>query len=291
MKGRAGPGAAGEARRPPWRRQRFGQHFLVDGGALRDIADLVSPEPGDLVLEVGPGRGALTAPLLERLGRLTAVEIDRDLAAFLRRRFDPQALRLIEGDVLDLDLAALVAADGLQALFAVGNLPYNITAPVLFRLRSQAGLVRRAVLTLQKEVAERLVAPAGTRTYSQLTVLLGQCATVAICRQIPRTAFRPSPKVDSAVVDLRFAPGRVPVVDLRTFEVVVKAAFAHRRKMLRNALQALPHGRNGGPIPAAVLEGLAERATVDLSQRAEDLSVEQYAGLTRELMALAESAR
>lgn len=281
---------SGAGLRRPRPRKRFAQHFLVDGGALRAIAELVEPEPGDLVLEVGPGRGALTGPLLERLGRLTAVEIDRDLVALLRERFDPQALHLIEGDVLGLDLKALVAAAGQQTLFAVGNLPYNITAPFLFRLRAHAGLVRRAVLTLQQEVAERLVAPAGTRAYGQLTVLLGQCAAIAIRRRIPRTAFRPRPRVDAAVVEVSFAPGRVPVAHLPTFEAVVKSAFSQRRKMLRNALQTLPGAGGKGGLAPAALVALAARAEVDLTQRAEDLSVAQYARFTGELVAAAAAA-
>ena len=262
-------------------RKRFGQHFLVDAEARTAIADLVRPEPGDLVLEIGPGRGALTVPLLERLDRLVAVEIDRRLAGRLRARYPDPPLRLIEGDVLRLDLAALPGEEGRRSLFVVGNLPYDITAPVLFRLREHAGTVRRAVLTLQKEVAERLVASPGSRRYGRLTVMLSQCARVYLARQIPPSAFRPVPRVDSAVVDIHFVPGRVAVPDLRPFEVLVKAAFAQRRKMLRNALRALPApGPQGGPIGAEVLASLADRAGIDLTRRAEELTVEDYVRLT-----------
>lgn len=262
-------------------RKRFGQHFLIDAGAREAIADLVRPEPGDLVLEIGPGRGELTVPLLERLDRLVAVEIDRRLASRLRDRHADPPLRLIEGDVLRLDLAALPGEEGRRTLFVVGNLPYDITAPLLFRLREHAGAVRRAVLTLQKEVAERLVASPGSRRYGRLTVMLGQCAKIDLVRRIPPTAFRPVPRVDSAVVDIRFVPGRVAVIDLGRFEQLVKAAFAQRRKMLRNALLALPApGPQGGPIRAGDLAALADRAGIDLTRRAEDLAVEEFARLT-----------
>lgn len=263
-------------------RKRFGQHFLIDAGARAAIADLVRPDPGDLVVEIGPGRGALTVPLLERLERLVAVEIDRRLAARLRARYPDPPLRLIEGDVLRLDLAALPCEEGRRNLFVVGNLPYDITAPVLFRLREHAGTVRRAVLTLQKEVAERLVASPGSRRYGRLTVMLSQCARVDLARQIPPTAFRPVPRVDSAVVDIHFLPGRVAVVDLRRFEQLVKTAFAQRRKMLRNALRSLPAaGPREGPIEPEALGALADQAGIDLTRRAEDLAVEEYARLTR----------
>ena len=271
--------SAGTGFRP---RKRFGQHFLIDAHARAAIADLVRPEPGDLVLEIGPGRGALTVPLLERLDRLVAVEIDRRLAGHLRARYSDPPLRLIEGDVLRLDLEALPRQEARRNLFVVGNLPYDITAPVLFRLREHAGTVRRAVLTLQREVAQRLVASPGSRRYGQLTVMLSQCARIDLALEIPPTAFRPVPKVESAVVDIHFVPGRVAVVDMRRFEQMVKAAFAQRRKMLRNALMALPApGPQGGPIRSEVLAALADQARIDLTRRAEDLAVEEYARLTR----------
>ena len=261
----------------PRPRKRFGQHFLVDGGVLQDIAERVAPTPEDLVLEIGPGRGALTAPLRQRLERFVAIEIDRDLCAHLRERFPEPEVRVIEGDVLHLDLRQLLEEEQRSTLHVVANLPYNITAPVLFRLRDHADVVRRAVLTLQKEVAERLVAQPGCRSYSQLTVFLGQCARISIARLIPSTAFKPRPKVDSAVIDVEFQPGRVPVDDLRLFETVVKAAFSQRRKMLRNALKSLPAPDGTGTVTTVDLERLADEADIDLTQRAEDLSIGQFA--------------
>ena len=271
---------------PPRARKRFGQHFLADAEALAHIADLVRPAPGDLVLEVGPGRGALTGPLLDRLEHLVAIEIDRDLIAYLRERFSPPTLQLIEGDILDLDIQRLLSEAARQTLFVVGNLPYNITAPVLFRLRDHAHLVSRAVLTLQKEVAQRLVASAGTRQYSQLTVLLTQCARMQIRRQIPSTSFRPQPKVDSAVVDVHFEPCRVDVGELRRFEQIVRSAFGQRRKMLRNALLALPSPDGDGSIDRETLSRLAAEAGIDLTRRAEELTVQEFARLSHEFIAL-----
>lgn len=261
----------------PRPRKRFGQHFLIDSSVLQDIAARVTPEPGDLVLEIGPGRGALTVPLRERVDRLVAIEIDRDLCAHLRDRFPEPGMRIIEGDVLQLDLPGLLREEQRSTLQVVANLPYNITAPVLFRLREHAGLVRRAVLTLQKEVAERLVATPGTKAYSQITVLLGQCARISIARMIPSTAFRPQPKVDSAVIEVEFQPGRIPVDDLRRFQIVVKTAFSQRRKMLRNVLRALPAPDGRGTIANEDLERFAGAADIDLTQRAEDLSIGQFA--------------
>lgn len=269
-----------ERRRPdglPRPRKRFGQHFLIDGSVLQDIAARVTPGPEDLVLEIGPGRGALSAPLRQRLDRLVAVEIDRDLCAHLRERFPEPGMRIIEGDVLQLDLPQLLAEEKRSTLLVVANLPYNITAPVLFRLREHAGIVRRAVLTLQKEVAERLVASPGTKAYSQITVLLSQCARISMVRKIPNTAFRPQPKVDSAVIEVEFQPGRIPVQDLRCFQTVVKTAFSQRRKMLRNTLRSLPAPDGDGTLQIAALERLAGEADIDLTLRAEDLSVGQFA--------------
>ena len=270
---------SGHQQRPgslPRPRKRFGQHFLIDGSVLQDIATRVTPEPADLVLEIGPGRGALTVPLRHRVDRLVAVEVDRDLCAHLRERFPEPGTRIIEGDVLQLDLPQLLQEENRSALLVVANLPYNITAPVLFRLREHAGIVRRAVLTLQKEVAERLVATPGTKAYSQITVLLGQCARISIARMIPSTAFKPRPKVDSAVIEVEFQPDRIPVEDLRRFQMVVKTAFSQRRKMLRKVLRSLP-APEGGTLTVEALEEFASEAEIDLTQRAEDLSIGQFA--------------
>lgn len=260
----------------PRARKRFGQHFLVDRKAIRRIVALVEPEPGEVVLEIGPGRGALTGPLVEALPRLVAVEIDRDLVAQLRARFAGSPLRLIEGDILQLDLAGVLREEGGARLLLVGNLPYNITAPLLFGLLEQAGQISRAVLMVQREVAQRLAAGPGSKDYSLLTVSLGMRATVVPRLEVDRRAFRPVPRVDSTVVEVRFAPQwRYPVRDREMFSRLVRAAFGQRRKMLRNSLKSLVGAE--GP---ALLEEIAGSAGIELTRRPESLGLEEFARLS-----------
>lgn len=277
---RSETGARPSAPRP---RKRFGQHFLVDGGTIARIVDLVHPEPGEVVLEIGPGRGALTTPLLGQLSRLVAVEIDRDLAAALRRRWPAEALRLVEGDILAVDLAAVLAEEGGQRLLVVGNLPYNITAPLLFHLLAHADHVSRAVLMVQREVAARLTATPGSREYGLITVLLRMRAQVEVRLPVPRARFRPVPGVDSAVIELRFTPtNQVAVGDRAAWQRLVRAAFGQRRKMLRNTLLAA--------APSLLREDLrviAERSGIDLERRPETLDLAEFARLSDVLVALA----
>lgn len=262
--------------RLPRARKRFGQHFLVDRASARRIVDLVAPLPGDVVVEIGPGRGALTELLLSALARLIAVEIDRDLAAALRSRFAECKLRLIEGDILQIDLGDLLREEGGKRLLVVGNLPYNITAPLLFGFLDQADCIRKAILMVQREVARRLVAQPGSREYSLLTVLLTMRAEVEVRLDVDRRAFRPVPGVDSSVIELRFADScRHQVVDERVFSRVVRTAFGQRRKMLRNSLLGLvPDGGRER------LEEIAGAVEIDLRRRPETLSVEEFARLS-----------
>ena len=281
-------------------RRRFGQHFLTDDIILSGIAELVNPTRSDVVLEVGPGTGALTHHLLQRLERLVAVEIDRDLLAELTQRYsaDPR-LRLMEGDVLQLDLRALLQEEDKQHFVIVGNIPYNITAPLLFRLIEHFDVVSKAVLTVQKEVAQRLVSKPGSRDYGLLSVLLGTRAQIALRMDVDRSRFRPAPKVDSAVIEIDIA--RAPVVsieDPRAFERLVKAAFSQRRKMLRNSLKALfaSIGRPEQTIsPEEVadewIHAAVERAGIDLSRRAETLSIQEFATLSNSLFPSASAQR
>jgi 16S rRNA (adenine1518-N6/adenine1519-N6)-dimethyltransferase len=263
--------SAGPLPRP---RKRFGQHFLADQSIAERIVALVQPRPGELVLEIGPGRGVLTQRLLARGGRLVAVEIDRDLAAHLRQRLAGPDFRLIEGDALDLDLARLLREEGRERLLVVGNLPYNITAPLLFALLAQADHIRAAVLMVQQEVARRLAARPGTKDYSLLTVLLGLRAQVHPRLQVAPGAFRPVPQVHSAVVEVEFEPARYPVRDERVFGQLVRASFGQRRKMLRNSLLGLCEGRR------EELEERAAEAGIDLSRRPETLSLEEFGRLS-----------
>ena len=220
-------------------RKRFGQHFLHDGGVIRRIVDAIAPQPGERVIEIGPGRGALTWPLLERAGRLETIEIDRDLAAALR--LDARArerLTVQVQDVLRLDFAALRGAG--PPLRVVGNLPYNISTPLLFHLLDAGDVIADMHFMLQREVVERMAAPHGGREYGRLTVMLAAYAEVQHLFDVGPSAFVPPPKVWSAIVRLR--PGGAPRFPMGTpaeLRTVVTAAFSHRRKTLRNGLKGL----------------------------------------------------
>jgi 16S rRNA (adenine1518-N6/adenine1519-N6)-dimethyltransferase len=236
---------------------------------------MVRPLEADLTLEIGPGRGSLTASLLAFIESLVAIEIDRDLAAFLRRRFAETGLRLIEGDILQLDLRQILRQGNKEKLFIVGNLPYNITAPLLFRLLEQAPCIRYAVLMLQWEVARRLVARPGSKDYGLLSVLLAMRANARMCLEVSPQAFRPIPKVQSALVELRFRDAcRYPVQDERMFAKLVRAAFGQRRKMMHNSLGNLQQRSR------KQLEEIAALADIDLRRRPETLTVEEFGRLS-----------
>jgi 16S rRNA (adenine1518-N6/adenine1519-N6)-dimethyltransferase len=255
------------------RRQALGQHFLRDGGIARSIVDLVAPTSRDLVVEIGPGEGALTAELARRAGHVTALEVDRDLAARLRAR-GLGRLEVLDADARTWDYAALVRPDGGRVL-VVGNLPYSVGKPILEALVTARTAIDEMALMLQREVAERLAAPPGNKVYGSLSVLTQLYCDVRLALRVPPDAFRPPPKVDSAVVHLRVLAGpRVPLRDERRFHAVVRAAFGQRRKMLANALAA------GLSLP---LEAARERATtagIDPRRRAETLTIEEFAALT-----------
>ena len=220
-------------------RKRFGQHFLHDAGVIRRIVTAIAPHPADRMVEIGPGRGALTWPLLERLPLLEVIEIDRDLAA--RLQSDPRAQRGLTvhvQDVLRLDISALRGAG--PALRIVGNLPYNISTPLLFHLLEAGEAIADMHFMLQREVVERMAAPHGSREYGRLTVMLAAVAEVEHLFDVGPGAFVPPPKVWSAIVRLR--PGaapRFPTGSAAALRTVVSAAFSHRRKTLRNGLKGL----------------------------------------------------
>jgi len=215
-------------------RKRFGQNFLADPHYVARIVAAVDPRPGERVVEIGPGLAALTGGLVERAGHIDAIEIDRDLAARLRERFSPQQLTLHEGDALEFDFGAL-GSD----LRVVGNLPYNISSPLLFHLAAQAQHLRDLTVMLQKEVVDRMTASPGTAEYGRLTVMLQATFSIERLLVVPPGAFRPAPKVDSAVARLVPLGARTPsIADRALFARVVAAAFAQRRKTLRNALSA-----------------------------------------------------
>ena len=258
--------------RLPRPRRRFGQHFLVDRTVVRQIVDVIRPRADEGVVEIGPGRGVLTWPLSARLDRLVAVEIDRDLAEYLRGRISSPVLRLIEGDVLDLDLCKVTEEESFQKLLVVGNIPYNITAPLIFRLLEQSSCVSRAILMVQYEVARRLVAEPGSRDYSLLSVLLSMHAHAEVRLRVGRRSFRPPPKVESAVVEIEFSAAcRRPVRDEGIFNRVVRTAFGQRRKMLRNSLLGMAQDGQRGE-----LEAISEEADIDFMRRPETLSLEEF---------------
>ena len=259
-------------------KKRFGQHFLEPAWVNKLIAAL-DVSPGDTFLEIGPGRGALTRPLAAQAGQVIAVEIDRDLAASLPQTIGPN-VRVVRGDFLDVDLDELLA--GLAGpIRVVGNLPYNVSSPILFKLLHAAGEGRRfrdATLMLQKEVADRLVAPVGGRDYGTLAIQVALLADVERILTLPPGAFRPPPKVTSAVVRLRFRPPAADVGDLATFERVVRGLFLQRRKTLGNAF--VPVADSFGRSAAEVIE----RAGLDPSKRPQELTVADMAGLARAVL-------
>ena len=215
-------------------RKRFGQHFLHDPGVLKRIVEAIDPARGDVVVEIGPGEGALTRPLLERLDRLTAIEIDRDLIARLAGEFPADRLTVISADALAHDFSAFPAGTRI-----VGNLPYNISTPILFHLARYADRVRDMHFMLQREVVERMVAGHSTPDYGRLSVMLQTRFAMKKLFNVAAGAFRPPPKVESAVV--RLVPlGEKPQCDEKLFEKVVREAFSARRKTLRNALPLTP---------------------------------------------------
>ena len=223
-------------------KKHLGQNFLHERGVIDKIVQAVNPQPGDAIVEIGPGQGALTFPLLKKHGELTAIEFDRDLHAPLQAAArEHGALRLIEGDVLGVDFTALareLAGDGQIRL--VGNLPYNLSSPILFHALDHAAAIRDMHFMLQKEVVERMAAGPGSKVFGRLSVMLQAYCAVTPLFIVPPGAFRPAPKVDSAVVRLVPKPrDRVEVVEHRVFADVVRAAFGQRRKTLRNALNGV----------------------------------------------------
>jgi 16S rRNA (adenine1518-N6/adenine1519-N6)-dimethyltransferase len=220
-------------------RKRFGQHFLHDPGVIRRIIDSVAPVPGQRLVEIGPGRGALTWGLLERIRSMDVIEIDRDLAQGLQA--DPRAkngLRIHVENVLDTDFLRL-RGDG-EPLRVIGNLPYNISTPLLFRLLTQRAAISDMYFMLQKEVVDRMAAGPGTKDYGRLTVMLAAVAEVEALFDVGPGAFQPRPKVWSAIVRLR--PTANPRFDIGkdgALRTVVTTAFSHRRKTLRNSLKGL----------------------------------------------------
>lgn len=244
-------------------RKRFGQHFLVDQSVIDAIVRVIAPRPGQALVEIGPGLGAMTLPLLQRCDALTVIELDRDLAGRLRKH---AALTVIEADVLKVDFAALAAAAG-QPLRVVGNLPYNISTPILFHLLAASEHVLDQHFMLQKEVVDRMAATPGNKDYGRLSVMLQWRYRIEAVLDVPPQAFDPPPRVDSAVVRMEPLP-RDSSVDAQKLSVLVQTAFSQRRKILRHTL-----GR--------WIEQQGMQTSFDLQRRAEEVPVSEYLALAR----------
>jgi len=259
---------------PPFARKRFGQHFLVQPAIAERIVALAALRDDAVGLEIGPGRGALTRLLAARCRRLLLIEVDRDLAEQLRRTFaDNPAIEVITGDVLDVDLPTLLGA--VAPVSVVANLPYNISTPVLMRLLGEPQLFERLVLMLQREVAERMVAAPGSKTYGALSVAVQTVADAHIALRVPASAFAPRPQVESAVVVIE--PRRPVPLDAaarRGLRHVVRTAFSRRRKQLANVIAPLTGD------PAGVLAGLG----LDPRQRPETLTPGDFIRLAAALV-------
>ncbi len=240
-------------------KKRFGQHFLVDGSVIDRIVDCIDPRPGQALVEIGPGRGALTFALLERCRPLTVIELDRDLAARLRRT---DGLAVVEADVLEVDFAALSVAGDAGKLRVVGNLPYNISTPILFHLLDAAERIEDQHFMLQKEVVARIAAAPGGKDYGRLSVMLQWRYEIEPLFDVPPEAFDPPPRVESAV--LRMTPRVSPApIDPALLREIVTSAFSQRRKLLRHTL-----GR--------WLEERGANVSFDTQRRAEEVPVEEY---------------
>ncbi|HSI60890.1 MAG TPA: 16S rRNA (adenine(1518)-N(6)/adenine(1519)-N(6))-dimethyltransferase RsmA [Ideonella sp.] len=244
-------------------RKRFGQHFLTDDGVIDEIVRAINPRPGEPLVEIGPGLGALTQPLRERCERLTVIELDRDLAARLRRE---PGLNVVEADVLTVDFGALADTLG-GPLRVVGNLPYNISTPILFHLLASADRVADQHFMLQKEVVDRMAAGPGSKTYGRLSVMLQWRYDIESIIEVPPESFDPPPRVDSAVV--RMLPLATPAaLDVARFETLVAVAFSQRRKLLRHSL-----GR--------WLEEQGFGGEFNLQRRAEEVPVAEFVALAQ----------
>jgi 16S rRNA (adenine1518-N6/adenine1519-N6)-dimethyltransferase len=266
----ARPAARGKTR-------ALGQHFLRDDAVAQRIVGLLAPTPRDLVVEIGPGRGALTGHLARSAGRLLALEIDAGLASALRARFPALPhLEIIEADARHFDFSRLrdrlPHAEG--RVLVLGNLPYSVGKPILMALVEAGGAIDEMALMLQKEVAERVAAEPGSKTYGALSVLTQIACEVTLAFAVPPGAFIPPPRVHSAVIHLRVrAAPPVPIADPRRFGVIVRAAFGQRRKNLANALAA------GLALPVDDARVLVADAGIDPACRAETLSLSEFARL------------
>ena len=249
-------------------RKRFGQHFLTDQGVISEIVNTIDPQSGQQMLEIGPGLAAMTQPLVERVGHLQVIELDRDLAARLRQH---KQLTVHEADVLKVDVTALAKNLNTQTLRVVGNLPYNISTPILFHLLDHVAVIQDQHFMLQKEVVERMVAAPSSAAYGRLSVMLQWRFAMEMVVEVGPMAFDPPPRVDSAVV--RMVPHSQPApLPVALLSELVQVAFSQRRKLLRHTL-----GR--------WLQDRGVAADFDVQRRAEEVAVAEYVLLAQQVSA------
>jgi 16S rRNA (adenine1518-N6/adenine1519-N6)-dimethyltransferase len=249
-------------------RKRFGQHFLKDKNVLDRIVERFAPGDNQIIAEIGPGTGALTERLLDRVNHLAAVELDRDLAAALQRKHPPERLTVIQEDILNFNIRSLLPDDGEgDKVRLIGNLPYNISTPLLFHLLKSVDHVEDMVFMLQKEVAQRLSAAPGSKIYGRLTVMAALKLECHPLFDVPPNAFDPPPKVNSTVLHLTPRIQNREIRNQSRLDEIVRCAFSQRRKTLRNSLQNV------------VNDAQFEAAGIDSSRRAETLSVQEFIGL------------
>jgi len=246
-------------------RKRFGQNFLTDKQVLSDIIDAIAPRQGETMVEIGPGLAAMTALLLKQLDHMHVVELDRDLVTRLEKAYPRERLTVHSGDALKFDFGAIPVADG-QKLRVVGNLPYNISSPLLFHLADFAHLIEDQHFMLQKEVVERMVAEPGSKTYGRLSVMLQWRYDMSLMFIVPPTAFDPPPQVESAIVRMVPVKQQLPC-DAKRLETVVAKAFSQRRKVIRNCVAGM------------FTEAQLVEAGIDPSVRPEAVSLVQYVAL------------
>jgi len=249
-------------------RKRFGQHFLTDQGVIAEIVDAIAPEAGQQMVEIGPGLAAMTQPLVERVGHLQVIELDRDLATRLRQH---KHLTVHEADVLKVDVTALAKKLNTQILRVVGNLPYNISTPILFHLLDHVAVIQDQHFMLQKEVVERMVAAPSSAAYGRLSVMLQWRYAMEMVVEVGPMAFEPPPRVDSAVVRMTPHPQPAPL-PLPLLSELVQVAFSQRRKLLRHTL-----GR--------WLQERGVAADFDVQRRAEEVAVAEYVRLAQQVSA------
>ena len=246
-------------------RKRFGQHFLSDQTIIKQIINIINPQKHDHIIEIGPGKGALTIPIIKSIDKLNVIEIDKDLVNFLKKNIDSELLIIHENDALKFNYSKLNHSD----LRIIGNLPYNISTPLLFHLLSYKNLIKEMLFMLQKEVVERICAKCGTKQYGRLSVTLQYYCDVESLLVIKPDAFNPSPKIDSAIIKITpLVQPRYKLNSDESFKIIVREAFSQRRKTIRNGLKNYLN------------EDEIEKIGIPLNERAENLHIKDFVKLS-----------